>query len=110
MKQFGDYALMIKKPLEFFNAIVSELKRQKIQYEIKAIEYKDLSKEGRFTVTPFMKDKAYSHQNEIRIIIKNKKNKAKSIQIGSIADYCILTDSQTMVEAVWEAKRNDKNE
>jgi len=110
MEEFGQYALMIKKPYDFFNALVSELKRQKIQYEIKAIEYKDLSKEGRFTVTPFIKDKAYSHQNEIRIIIKNIENQAKSIQIGSIADYCILTDSQTMVETVWEAKRNDKNE
>lgn len=108
MKQFGDYALMIKKPYDFFNALISKLKRQKIQYEINVIEYKDLSKEGRFTVTPFIKDKEYSHQNEIRIIIKNIENQAKSIQIGSIADYCILTDAQTMVEMVWKAKRNSK--
>lgn len=107
MKQFGDYALMIKKPYDFFNALVSELKRQKIQYEIKAIEYKDLSKEGKFTVTPFIKDKEYSHQNEIRIIIKDKENRAKSIQIGSLADYCILTDAQTMIEMVWKAKRKN---
>jgi hypothetical protein len=109
MKHFGDYALMIKKPYDFFNAIVSELKRQKIQYEVKAIEYKDLSEEGKYTVTPFIKDKEYSHQNEIRVIIMDKENKAKSIQIGSLADYCILTDTQTMIEMEWKAKRKCNN-
>lgn len=109
MKEFGNYALMIKNPYGFFNALVSELKRQKIQYEIKAIEYKDLSKEGKFMVTPFIKDKEYSHQNEIRIIIENRDNQTKSIHLGSVADYCILTDTQTMIEMEWKAKRKCNN-
>ena len=109
MKEFGEYALMIKQPYEFLNAIVSELKRQKIQYEIKPIEYQDLSKEGKFDITPFVKDKEFSHQNEYRIIIENRDNKTKSIRIGSIADYCIQIDAQTMVEMIWEAKRETAN-
>jgi len=105
IKYFGEYALMIKQPYDFLNAIVSELERQKIQYEIKPIKYQDLSKEGKIDITPFVKDKEFYHQNEYRIIIENRDDKTKSIRIGSIADYCIQTDAQTMVEMIWEAKR-----
>lgn len=105
MKQFGKYVVIINKPYVFFDAVIKELKRQQIQYEIKPIEYKDLTKEGEFKLSPFIKDEQYAHQHEIRMIIENKENKPRAIQIGSLEDYCTLTKAQTIVEVIWNVRR-----
>jgi hypothetical protein len=103
MKEFGEYALMIKEPYIFLNAITAELKKNNIKYEINSIDYQDLSKESKFKITPFIKDSKFSHQNELRIIVENKNDRAESINIGSITNYTLELRSQTMLEMIWEA-------
>ena len=106
MLEFGDSALMIKKPYELLQNIVTELKRQSVKYEIKEIEYQDLSQSGRIEMNPFIKDIEFAHQNEYRIIIENLNNASRSIHIDSMEGYTVLVDSKSMIGTIWEAKRN----
>lgn len=108
ISEFGDSALMIIKPYELLRNIVTELKRQNVRYEIKGIEYQDLSQSGRIEMNPFIKDIEFAHQNEYRIIIENLSNASRSIHIGSMEDYTVLVDSKSMIETIWKAKRKIK--
>jgi hypothetical protein len=104
MIEFGDSALIIKKPIKFIESIISELKKQNIRYELKPVEYKELSEKGKHIINPFVKDEEYKHQNEYRIIIENLNNKPFSINIGSIEDYCLFSESESMIKTEWSVK------
>ena len=101
MKNFGDTALMIKKPYRFLNTIAKELKNINIQFEINKVDYKNLSKDGEIKINPFLKDKQFEYQNEYRIIIERLNNNTNEILIGSLEDYSLISDSKSMIETVW---------
>jgi len=103
--KFGDTAIFITKPLEFLNAITSQLKKEKLEYEMNFIEYLNYEKEGEIEINPFNKKSEHSHQMEFRIIIKNINNTPQFLRIGSIAKYASLVTSQSMIETDWLAKR-----
>ncbi len=79
MSEFGDSAIIIEEPYIFLNSIISELKNKNLDYEIKPIIYRDITK-GRVDLIPFDKKLDHQHQFEFRIIIKNTDNVAKNIR------------------------------
>lgn len=91
----------------FFNEVQNYTESN--ESERGAIKYIDLSKKGKYELTPFEKKIEHEHQNEYRVIIKNLNDKPEIIHIGSIAQYCVLVDSKSMVETIWEAKRKTTN-
>ena len=103
--EFGDSAIIIEEPYIFLNSIISELKNKKLEYEIKPVIYRDLTK-GRIDLIPFDKKIEHQHQCEFRIIIKNTYNLAKILEIGSIEKYSKLVNSQFIIESLWTAKRS----
>ena len=105
MSEFGDSAIIIEEPYIFLNSIISELKNKNLDYEIKPIIYRDITK-GRVDLIPFDKKLDHQHQFEFRIIIKNTDNVAKTLEIGSIEKYSKLVSSQFIIESQWTAKRN----
>lgn len=105
ISEFGTHALMIKEPNKFLEDVANELKRQNIEYEIGTVKYRDFNIEGRIELTPFHKSNDYRHQHELRIIRRNIDNKAKTVSIGSIADYAEITETKYFMESVWSAKR-----
>jgi hypothetical protein len=105
MSEFGDCAVIIEKPYIFLNSIIAELKSQKLRYEIKPANYRDISN-GRVDLSPFDKKQEHQHHCEFRIIIENTDNDAKPIRIGSIEKYSRMVSSKTIIESTWTAKRN----
>ena len=105
MSEFGDSAVIISEPYTFLNSIISELKSKNLNYEIKPVIYRDLTK-GRVDIIPFDKKLEHQHHCEFRIIIENTDNEAKPIEIGSIKKYSKLVTSQFIIESSWTAKRN----
>ena len=104
MSEFGDSAVIIKEPYIFLNSIIEELKRTKINYEMKLVEYRDLTI-GRVNLIPFDKKKEHHHHHEFRIIIENIENVPKKIEIGSIEKYSSLVNSKSIIESIWTIKR-----
>ncbi|MNJ84972.1 hypothetical protein D3C87_24360 [compost metagenome] len=105
ISEFGTHALMINEPCKFLGDVANELKLQNIEYEIDIVKYRDFNTEGRIELTPFDKSNDYSHQHELRIIRRNVDNQAKTVSIGSIADYVEITETKYFLETVWSAKR-----
>jgi len=87
-----DTALVIENPIAFLKHIEQKFKQEKIEYEMNSVTYKNL-KTGKINLTPFDKKEEHKHQNEFRIIIKNLNNSARTINIGSIKDFCQLVPS-----------------
>lgn len=110
MLEFGNSALIIQNPKRLINSVTAELKKQHIRYLIKSIEYKKLYEQGNYTLSPFVKDYQYKHQNEVRIIIENKNNTPFSLNIGSIEDYCLFSESESMIKTEWSVKPIEMSE
>ncbi len=104
MLEFGNSALIIQNPNKLIKSVTDELQKLQIRYMIKSVEYKKISKQGNHTLSPFVKDYQYKHQNEVRIIIENLNNKPFSISIGSIEDYCLFSESESMINSEWSVK------
>lgn len=99
-----DSAIVIENPIAFLNKLIEKLKSEKIEYELNSVTYKNLKTE-KSILSPFDKKEEHSHQNEFRIIIINKENTAKIIEIGSIKDYCKLVSANIILESEWTAIR-----
>lgn len=106
--EFGDSAVFIKDTLKFLKAIEVQLKKEGVKYEMRFVEYIDYEKEGEILIEPFNKKTEHSHQMEFRIIIENTNDKARFINIGSIAHYSQLLPSKSMIEIDWKAKKENK--
>jgi len=110
MSEFGDTAIVIEDHNKFLTALTKELKNRNIKYEVKSVNYRDLSN-GRVELTPFDKKQEHQHQRELRVIIENTENKPKSIDIGSIAEYSKIVRSCLLTESTlnFERQTNDKS-
>lgn len=83
--KFGSHVLFIMNSAEFMNRIINKLEELKLQFEIKSVEYKDLSKyTGKKDL--FVKDISYAYQKEVRIFIKTTLNDIFTFEIGSIEE------------------------
>jgi hypothetical protein len=105
MCEFGDTAIIIEEPYIFLNSIIAELKSKNLNYEIKPVNYRDMTS-GRVDLIPFDKKQEHQHHCEFRIIIENTDNVAKPIKIGSIEKYSRLVSSKSLIESTWTANRN----
>ena len=91
---FGKSALVIYKPLEFFDRIKIAVS-SKYEFEVRPVEYYD--ENGDFEhLTIFNKPKYFVYQNEMRIHFKTKGPKPLKFSIGSIEDISLLVDSSQL--------------
>lgn len=102
----ADSAILIQEPYRFINAVVACLKSESLNYETKLVEYKDLDREGKISMNPFIKKLDHKHQSEFRMIIENTENHPRTIKIGSIEPYSKLISSKSMTEIIWRVARN----
>lgn len=100
---FGDTAVIIEQPYDFLDSVITELKKNNLKYEIKLINYRDLTN-ARVDLVPFDKKLEHQHQCEFRIIIENTEDIVKIIEIGSIEKYSRLINSKHIIESIWTAK------
>jgi hypothetical protein len=107
VSKFGDTAVFIEEPYKFLNCLTEKLKNENIKYEIKNVDYRNLTS-GRVELTPFDKKEEHRHHCELRVIIENTENKGKSVDIGSIEQYSKIVKSNLLTESTWSAKRRTK--
>jgi hypothetical protein len=106
MSEFGEYALVIKEPIIFFEQVKKKLADLNLKFAYKLIEYKDYKQEGNFVVTLFSKTDDLQHQFEHRILIQSEKTEKEIfLEIGSIADFCFLSRTDEMLQTEFNAKR-----
>lgn len=53
MLEFGNHALIIKKPQIFIDSLITVLEEENLDYAAKKVEYKDLKTKGRIQMNPF---------------------------------------------------------
>ena len=107
IREFGETAVVIREPNKFLKSLTEELKSKNIRYEISLVNYRDLSS-GRVDVNPFDKKQEHQHQCELRIIIENTENTARSIDIGSMEQYSKIVASNLLTESPWTIKQETK--
>jgi hypothetical protein len=86
VKEFGTHFLIIQKPEKFINLICNELDKNKFDYQLKQVEYYE-KKKINGEISLFHKTTEFEYQKEFRIVLFNKENTPKKIQIGSLKDY-----------------------
>ena len=105
MLEFGNYALVIKKPQIFVDRLIMALEMENVDYAAKKVEYKDLNTKGRIHISPFIKKIEHDYQKEFRIIIKNQLE-PKLIKIPKMNEISEIVTSKYIVESKWEVMRN----
>lgn len=108
MMEFGDTAVLIEEPFTFLNSIINEIKNQGLKYEANFVSYRNLTTGRIENITPFEKKLGHLHHAEFRIIIENRTDQPKLLQIGSIERYSRLMASKHIIETTWTVKRQTK--
>ncbi|GEM_PF-2217271 len=101
-----DTAVIITDPYRFLSSVSDTLKKENLSYKFGLVEYKNIDQRGKFELNPFIKKIDHQYQMEYRLIIYNEVDNAKKIQIKSIADYSYLVSAKSMIETIWNVKRN----
>lgn len=110
MLAFGEYALIIKEPIIFFNQVKNRLDELGIKSAFGLIDYQDFLKEGEFETTLFTKTLDLIHQSEHRILLKAEcSESALMIEIGSITDFCCIVSSKDLIATEFKAIRRQAN-
>lgn len=86
VKEFGTHFIIIQKPEKLINLICNELDKNKFDYQLKQVEYYEKEKINA-EISLFHKTTEFEYQKEFRIVLFNKENKPKKIQIGSLKEY-----------------------
>jgi hypothetical protein len=89
VKEFGTHLVIIQKPEKFIKLICEELDKNKIDYQLKQVEYYEKEKTNG-EITLFHKTTAFEYQKEFRIVLVNNESKPLKIQIGSLKDYAMV--------------------
>ncbi len=92
---FGDTAVVIGDAVDFVTRVKNEAHRRGLSHWRSRVEYVDMSKRHD-EVGPFVKDLAFSHQQELRIVLFDKVAEpgAITLNIGDIADIACLVPAQ----------------
>lgn len=88
---FGDTAVKIADAAEFVTRVKVVAKERGLEHWRKKVSYVDL--QGRSQeVGPFVKDKSYSHQSELRIAIfdPNSEGGPLKLKIGALSDFATI--------------------
>lgn len=88
---FGDYAVVIVHAEKFVTKVKQAAIEKGYEQFRSLVEYVDFSKDD-FEVGPFVKDQAFSHQNELRIAVHTGENSGAFIklEIGSLEDIAVM--------------------
>lgn len=86
MLKFGEYVLVISNPKFLIDKLLNYSKEKNIGLAINKVEYKNLNKEGRIEMTPFIKKKEHFYQKEFRMVIKKTLETSKLIKIESLVE------------------------
>lgn len=88
---FGDTAVIIGDAVDFVTRVKEEAHYRGLSHWRSSVDYVDMSKRHD-EVGPFVKDLAFSHQNELRIAVFDKAAEPGplSLSLGSIADIAYL--------------------
>lgn len=91
---FGEYAVIVADAEEFVTRVKEASLNKGYRYFRSLVKYEDFSKEE-LAVGPFVKDRAFSHQSELRIAVHTGKTDGSAIklEIGSLADIAVLVPS-----------------
>lgn len=91
---FGEYAVVIPNAGEFVTRVKEAAIDKGYRHFRGLVKYEDFSKEN-LEVGPFVKDRAFSHQSELRIAVYTDENSGGPIklEIGSIEDIAIMVPS-----------------
>jgi len=92
MSKLGPWSLIIRNPTTFLDNVKAYLDSHEFDYFIAPISYHDNSK-NRKDLTLFDKTDSYSHQKELRIIVKAKSTQPLKFNIGKLAEYSELHES-----------------
>lgn len=89
MKEFGDYMVIITKPIEFLSAIIKQLKAKQLAYNMQHVRYYSYQYfSGELDL--FSKPDYFKYQDEFRIILYTNSSEAISVSIGNIESYAHL--------------------
>ena len=94
---FGDYAVVVADAGEFVTRIKQAAKAKGYKHFRSLVKYVDFSQDD-FEVGPFVKDQAFSHQNELRIAVHTGKNSGSAIklEIGSLEDIAVMVPADAL--------------
>ena len=85
-KEFGSHFIIIKNTSKFIELICTELKKNRLEYCAKHVEYYEKERING-DISLFHKSMEFEYQKEFRIILYNREIEPKIIQIGSLKDY-----------------------
>ena len=99
MNGFGDTAVIIADAAEFVTRVKNEALQRGLFHSRKLVDYVNL-KQWDNEVGPFVKGEEFSHQQELRIAIFDKKAKTGPLclSIGSISDIAFLVPVKDLLE------------
>jgi hypothetical protein len=95
--RFGDSALIILEPREFFTRIKNTLDLEEIPFHLNHIDYYD-HKSFQGKLTPFSKSEIFSYQNEVRLFLPGDGSKVKQFKIGNISDISVLMKTSDLAK------------
>lgn len=92
---FGDAAVVIGDAADFVTRVKNEAHRRGLSHWRSSVEYVDMSKRHD-EVGPFVKDLAFSHQQELRIAVFDHTAELRpiTVRIGNIADIACLVPAR----------------
>ncbi|MEP1151261.1 MAG: hypothetical protein ABJH08_05985 [Balneola sp.] len=93
--EFGEKALLITDLIEFIERVKSSLHELNIDFKWGHVKYYKESGVNE-NLTEFDKPDIFEHQNEFRLLIKEKSITPFSFKIGSIEDISILYDTNDL--------------
>ncbi len=97
LKDFGQYAILIKDNPRFLELIKNALKKKKIVYKLGLVEYYD---KNIYTgsVDVFNKPLEYSYQNEYRIYLRRRSDEPFIFRIGSLKNIAEIYSANDFID------------
>jgi len=96
---FGEYAVIVADAGEFVARVKQAAVDKGYRHFRSLVKYTDFSEEE-LEVGPFVKDRAFSHQSELRIAVHSGEDNGSAIklEIGSLKDIAVMVPSGSLDE------------
>jgi hypothetical protein len=105
IKEFGTHFLIVQDVNKFFNLVSQELDRLEIRFAANFVSYYDKNTINK-QIGPFEKPEEYEYQSEYRFVLYRNSNDPFIIRIGSMAEYSMIFDIDTIDDVRLEIKNN----